>query len=235
MKFIQRENCKKTRFFLYKSHSGIEDFSICGVRNRIVEKGKHNCIDKDGNPISHECLSFGSLKAVIRYIRKNIDTINGEGRYLSPVTSIVVCKETEYNRIGRPMVIWFSDKVAYDAKFKKLRHSVMYKKRLRMPYHHKYAEGCFVRNPTQELIKALDDMGRWFERPWVPKNLEDCTLIASVNGGYWLTAYNVEANENLFDCEDNHKKFLKRARLLNTVEYRLKKSMKAYSEYKQKK
>ena len=235
MKFIQRENCKKTRFFLYKSHSRIEDFSICGVRNRIVEKGKHNCIDKDGNPISHECLSFGSLKAVIRYIRKNIDTINGEGRYLSPVTSIVVCKETEYNRIGRPMVIWFSDKVAYDAKFKKLRHSVMYKKRLRMPYHHKYAEGCFVRNPTQELIKALDDMGRWFERPWVPKNLENCTLIASVNGGYWLTSYNVEANENLFDCEDNHKKFLKRARLLNTVEYRLKKSMKAYSEYKQKK
>ena len=235
MNFIQRENCKKTRFFLYKSHSGIEDFSICGVRNRIVEKGKHNCIDKDGNPISHECLSFGSLKAVIRYIRKNIDTINGEGRYLSPVTSIVVCKETEYNRIGRPMVIWFSDKVAYDAKFKKLRLSVMYKKRLRMPYHHKYAEGCFVRNPTQELIKALDDMGRWFERPWVPKNLENCTLIASVNGGYWLTSYNVEANENLFDCEDNHKKFLKRARLLNTVEYRLKKSMKAYSEYKQKK
>ena len=149
MKFIQRENCKKTRFFLYKSHSGIEEFSICGERNRIVEKGKHNTIDKDGNPISHECLSFGSLKAVIRYIRKNIDTINGEGRYLSPVTSIVVCKETEYNRIGRPMVIWFSDKVAYDAKFKKLRHSVMYKKRLRMPYHHKYAEGCFVRNPTQ--------------------------------------------------------------------------------------
>ena len=235
MKFIQRENCKKTRFFLYKSHSGIDDFSICGVRNRIVEKGKHNCIDKDGNPISHECLSFGSLKAVIRYIRKNIDTINGEGRYLSPVTSIVVCKETEYNRIGRPMVIWFSDKVAYDAKFKKLRHSVMYKKRLRMPYHHKYAEGCFVRNPTQELIKALDDMGRWFERPWVPKNLGNCTLIASVNGGYWLTSYNVEAKENLFDCEDNHKKFLKRARLLNTVEYRLKKSMKAYSEYKQKK
>lgn len=230
MKYIQKEKCKRIRYFLYKSHRGIEDFSICGVRNRIVEKGKHNCIDKDGNPISHECLSFGSLKAVIRYIRKNIDTINGEGRYLNPVSSIVVCKEIGYNLIGKPMIVWFSEDVAYDAKFKNLHHSVMYKKRLRMPYHHKYAEGCFVRNPTQELIKALDDMGRWFERPWVPKNLEDCTLIASVNGGYWLTVYNVEANENLFDCEDNHKKFLKRASLLNTVEYRLKKSIKKYRE-----
>ena len=235
MKYVQTENYKKPRFFLYKSHSGIEDFSSCGVRNRIVKKGKHNCVDHNGNPVSYEFLSFGSMKAVIRYIRKHLDTINGEGRYLKPITSVVVCKEIGNYRFGKPMIVWFSEDVAYDAKFKKLRHSVMYKKRLRMPYHHKYAEGCFVRKPTPELIKALDDMGRWFERPWVPKNLEDCTLIASVNGGYWLTEYKVEANEHLLDCEENHKKFLKRAKLLNTVEYRLKKSMKAYSEYKQKK
>lgn len=223
MKHIQKENDKKQRFYLYKSHSGIEDYSVCGVRNRIVKKGKHNCVDKDGNPVSHEYLSFGSMKAAVRYVRNHLDTINGEGRYLKPMVSIVVCKETGNRQLGKPMIVWFSKEVAFDAKYKKLRHSKMYKKRLKTDYHPKFAEGCFVRKPTLALMKSLDDMGRWFERPWNPKNLEECTLIASVNGGYWLTECQVEANEGLFDCGDNYKKFLKRAKQLNSIEYRIRK------------
>lgn len=230
MKYIQNHNDKKTKFFLYKSHSGLEDLSICGVRFRSVKRGKHNCVDKDGNPISCEYLSFGSIKAAIRYIKTHFDTINGEGRYLNPVRSIAIEEKRKGRIAGRLKLVWFSDELAYDAKYRKLRHSEMYKKRIKTKFQHKYAEGCFVRKPTQELMKALDDMGRWFERPWQPKKLEDCTLIASVNGGYWLTGYNVEDKDMLFDCGENHKMFLKRARALNTPEYRLKERLKAYSK-----
>ena len=230
MKHVQEENNKKRRFFLYKSHSGLEALSICGIRLRRVKRGKHNCVDKYGNPVSYEVLSFGSIKAAIRYVKTHFDTINGEGRYLLPVRCIAIQEENHGRAVGKAKIVWFSEELAYDSKYRKLCHTEMYKKRIKDKFYHKYAEGCFVRKPTLDLLKALDDMGRWFERPWVPKNLEESTLIASVNGGYWLTDCIVESNEYLLDCEDNHKKFLKRARLLNTVEYRLKKSMKKYRE-----
>lgn len=236
MKYIQEQNNKKTRFFLYKSHSGLEQLSICGVRSRIVKRGKHNCIDKYGNPVSHEVLSFGSIKAAIRYVKTHFDVINGEGRYLQPVKSIAIQEKRNGRISGKPMIVWFSEELAYEAKFRKLRHTEIFKKRIKDKFYHKYAEGCFVRKPTLDLLKALDEMGRWFERPWEPNNWDDCTLIASVNGGYWLTRDNPNVfNDTLIDCGDNHKKFLKRARLLNTSDYRLKKSMKEYSNYLSKK
>ena len=230
MKHVQEENNKKRRFFLYKSHSGLESLSICGVRFRKVKRGKHNCVDKYGNPVSYEVLSFGSIKAAIRYVKTHFDIINGEGRYLLPVRSIAIQEENHGRAVGKAKIVWFSEELAYDAKYRKLRCTEMYKKRIKAKLYHKYAEGCFVRKPTLDLLKALDDMGRWFERPWQPKNLEECTLIASVNGGYWLTEYKVEEEELLLDCGDNHKKFLKRAKLLNTSEYRFKKRMKADSK-----
>lgn len=208
MKFIQKEKNRRQRLFLYCSHGSIDSLTICGIRKRQVKKGKHNCVDyRSGRYISYEYLSFGSMKAAVRYVKNNLPVICGEGRYLSPLTSVAVGK---WN--GPLKIVWYSS-VASCHPSQRLNNGVLiYKGRFNAHFESPFAFNCFVRRPNEDLLKRLNRSGRWFERPWKPKRLEDCVLIASKNGGYWLTDYHVSSEEDyLIDCGEDHERFLKMA------------------------
>lgn len=214
MKYIQKEKNRRQRYFLYCSHGAIDSLNICMVRNRKVKKGKHNCVDsKSMDYISHEYLSFGSMKAAVRYVEKNLTVICGQGRYLSPLTSVAIGKDR-----GPLKIVWCSSLASCHPSRRLSKGVVIYKGRFNAEHEPPFAYNCFVKKPNQNLLKELEKAGRWFERPWNPKSLEDCTLIASKNGGYWLTENHVSSgDEGLKDCGDNHEEFLKRAKIKNDL------------------
>lgn len=196
----------KYGFTIWKSHDSVDALSMCCIRNREVKKGKHNCVFAD-KFISHEYLVFGSEKAALRYIRNNWTEIAGEGRHISEISSIAICKHSS-NKLSSFDIVWVNPEI----KTTKCVYPVS--KKIKGDYKPIYKNCCVFDGYSDEIVNELKS--NTARQSAQTKDLgPDTKIITNKYGTYWTGTYGINKDDKqIVFCGTDKEMFLSKSQEL---------------------